>query len=99
MIDYSRYTKVKVEKKDKVAILSLNRPDALNTLDTELHLQLEDVLDDLNKDAEVSAVVITGEGKAFSAGGDLRSLQKSPVQISLRFQKEFLSSYYNTSLI
>ncbi|MDO8671008.1 MAG: enoyl-CoA hydratase-related protein [Dehalococcoidia bacterium] len=75
MIDYSRYTAIKVEKQDRVALVTLNRPEKLNPFDAQLHRELEDILEDMAKDGEVNAVVLTGAGKAFSAGGDLRAMR------------------------
>ncbi|MCE2464398.1 MAG: enoyl-CoA hydratase/isomerase family protein [Dehalococcoidia bacterium] len=75
MVDYGRYKNLIVDKADKVATLTFNRPERLNAFNWELHSELEDVLLDLNVDEEVHAIVITGAGRAFSAGGDLRGMQ------------------------
>jgi enoyl-CoA hydratase len=61
-----------VEKKDKVAIVTMNLPDALNAVTFELHRELVHVFEDLVWDDEVWAVVLTGAGRAFSTGGDIR---------------------------
>ena len=74
MIDYSRYKFAKVEKKDKVAVLTLNRPETLNAIGTEEHLELGTIFQDLDDDEEVNAVIITGAGRAFSAGGDVNTM-------------------------
>ncbi|HEX6916021.1 MAG TPA: enoyl-CoA hydratase-related protein [Chitinophagaceae bacterium] len=58
------------ETKNNVAIITLNRPDKLNSFNREMALQLQHVLDDCNS-KEVRAVYITGMGKAFCAGQDL----------------------------
>nr|BFE63562.1 enoyl-CoA hydratase-related protein [Dactylosporangium thailandense] len=55
-----------------VAILTLNRPDALNSLTDSLKVALRDTLKDLADDASVRAVVLTGAGRAFCGGQDLR---------------------------
>ena len=75
MVDYSRYKFIKVEKKDKVAILTLNRPEALNVVHYGLHEELQSIFGDVGRDEEVTAVMLTGAGKAFSAGGDLKWLE------------------------
>ena len=67
MIDYSRYKFIKVDKKDKVAILTLNRPETLNAIGAAEHLELDDIFDDVDRDEEVNAVILTGAGRAFSA--------------------------------
>jgi enoyl-CoA hydratase len=56
----------------RVAILRLNRPDQYNPLDKETMRALNTCFDSIVADEKVRAVVITGEGKAFSAGGDLK---------------------------
>jgi len=58
-----------------VALLRLNRPDALNALNLELRKAIAAALRDLRGDATVRAVVVTGNEKAFAAGGDLKELR------------------------
>jgi 2-(1,2-epoxy-1,2-dihydrophenyl)acetyl-CoA isomerase len=55
-----------------VAVLTLNRPDALNSLDTALKVALRDTLQELQGDDSVRAVVLAGAGRAFCGGQDLR---------------------------
>lgn len=62
---------VVIEKKDHVAVLKINRPDALNALNTEVLTELEQAVDRLDADEEVRVIVITGEGRAFVAGADI----------------------------
>ncbi|MDY6967727.1 MAG: enoyl-CoA hydratase [Spirochaetota bacterium] len=61
-----------VEMKNNVAIVSLNRPDVLNSMSLEMRAGLADTFEGFAKDDNVRAVVITGKGKAFSAGGDIK---------------------------
>ena len=65
------YKTILVEKKDKVALVTLNRPDKLNAVNLEMRLEVLDLLDDLRVDDEVRVVVITGAGRAFCAGADI----------------------------
>ena len=74
-MDYRRYQVIKVEKAQGVATLTLNRPQALNAFDSALHTELEDVLEEVARDPEVNAVVLTGAGRAFCAGGDIRGME------------------------
>ncbi len=64
---------VSYELRDAVALISLNRPDALNGFTTELLKAMRDALVRADEDAAVRAVVLTGEGRAFSAGADLKA--------------------------
>ena len=63
-----------VEKKDGVATLTLNRPDQMNALSLELRWALQEALADIGADPEVGVVVLTGAGKAFCAGQDLKEV-------------------------
>src|SRR3990170_2899742 len=74
MVDYGRYQFLKVEKDEGVATLTLNRPEILNAIHAPMHRELEEVFVDLAGDEEVAAIVMTGAGRAFSAGGDARAM-------------------------
>ena len=63
---------VRVERDGPVAIVTLNRPDALNALSRALRAELVKVFTELAKDDTVRAAVLTGEGRAFTAGVDLK---------------------------
>lgn len=67
------YEAVLVEKKEEgqVGIITLNRPDALNTFNLALARDLSQALVDLDEDKEVRVIIITGSGKCFSAGIDV----------------------------
>ncbi|MBI2890243.1 MAG: enoyl-CoA hydratase/isomerase family protein [Nitrospirae bacterium] len=72
MRDYSSYKFLKVEKTGKVATVWLNRPESLNAIHGDLHKELECIWRDLEEDADVNAIVLTGAGRAFCAGGDVK---------------------------
>ena len=63
---------IRVEHHDAVALVTLNRPDALNALSRALRAELVSVFAQLAKDETVRCVVLTGEGRAFTAGVDLK---------------------------
>ncbi|MBN1276248.1 MAG: enoyl-CoA hydratase/isomerase family protein [Deltaproteobacteria bacterium] len=60
------------KKKEGIATISLNRPQVLNAMNKQLWLDLQSALEDARKDQAVRAVIITGEGRAFSTGADLK---------------------------
>ena len=66
---------VRVEADGPVRIITLNRPEALNSFDREMHAELPRMLADLSGDREARAVVLTGAGRAFSAGGDVSNFR------------------------
>jgi enoyl-CoA hydratase len=77
---------VLVESDGPIRILTLNRPDTLNAFDHEMHVELPRVLAELDHDRGARAVVLTGAGRAFSAGGDLANFQTLADDLELRRQ-------------
>jgi 2-(1,2-epoxy-1,2-dihydrophenyl)acetyl-CoA isomerase len=69
---------IECRRSDGVAWVVLNRPDALNAWTTQLGEELIQALDDVAADPEVRAVVLTGAGRAFSSGADLRAGIQGP---------------------
>ncbi|HJN93925.1 MAG TPA: enoyl-CoA hydratase/isomerase family protein, partial [Dehalococcoidia bacterium] len=65
---------VLMERDGHVAIVTLNRPERLNALNGQIHDEFEATLGQLNNDADVRCVVITGSGRAFCAGADMKEL-------------------------
>jgi len=55
--------------------LTLNKPERLNALDSKGHRELADVWLEIDRDPEVSVVILRGEGKSFSAGGDFEMVR------------------------
>lgn len=66
-------TKVLYEKRDQVAFIILNRPEAKNALDLEMHERLIEIWEDFRDDDNLRVAVITGAGDAFCAGADLKT--------------------------
>ena len=65
---------IKKEVQNGVATITLSRPDVYNSFNREMALQMHEAIDECHKDEEVRCIVITGEGKAFSAGQDLNEV-------------------------
>jgi len=71
-MDWSVYSRLTFDyPSDGVLLIKINRPGRLNAMDEVLHTELSRVWLDVDRDDACRAVVITGEGKAFSAGGVL----------------------------
>jgi enoyl-CoA hydratase len=73
-VDYAQYGKdhhLDITIEDRVAIVRLDRPDKRNAVNHALHCGLENIWKPLGTDPEVGAIVLTGTGKAFCAGGDV----------------------------
>ena len=78
----SNFKCLNFEIRDGVAHLTLNRPEAANALNLELAQDLEEVSLRCNEDSEIRAVLLTGAGKLFCAGGDLKSFAaQDPAQL------------------
>lgn len=76
MADYSSYQHLIVEVKDGIALITLNRPEVLNATNERLHWELTQIWRDIDQDPDVRAAVVTGAGRAFSAGGDLGDIER-----------------------
>jgi enoyl-CoA hydratase/carnithine racemase len=70
MLDPAAYRTIDVAVADGIAVLTLNRPDKANAVDDVMHSELSTIFAAAHDDARVRAVVLTGAGRAFSAGGD-----------------------------
>jgi enoyl-CoA hydratase len=69
------YQNIKVETKGRVGLITLNRPQALNALNSALIAELNAALDIFEKDDGIGAIVLTGSEKAFAAGADIKEMQ------------------------
>ncbi len=72
---------VKVEKQGNVGILTIDKPDTLNALNSEVLEDLKSAIDQAESDDEIFVVVLTGTGKAFVSGADIAEMStKTPLQ-------------------
>jgi enoyl-CoA hydratase/carnithine racemase len=80
------YQNLLTERIDKVALITLNRPEKLNALSYELACELDEELTKIENDDALSVVILTGAGpRAFSAGGDIHQMVKStPEELAAR---------------
>lgn len=67
------------ERDGAVAVLTLNRPEVLNALNSALMDELADTLEELDRDGSVRCVVLTGSERAFAAGGDIKQMSEATV--------------------
>jgi enoyl-CoA hydratase len=80
------YENILTERIDKIALITLNRPEKLNALNYELACELDEELTKIETDDDVSVVILTGAGpRAFSAGGDIHQMVRStPEELAAR---------------
>ncbi len=83
-MDYDLPAAIRVEADGPVRVVRLARPEQLNAVNDELHLALARVFPRLDADADARVAVITGEGRAFSAGGDFGLLDRMANDRALR---------------
>lgn len=68
------YQTLLFEKKERVATISLNRPQAMNALDLVMMKELGQVFAELQQEKDIQIVILKGEGRAFSSGGDIKGM-------------------------
>ncbi len=79
------YQNLILKKEDRMATISMNRPEALNALNSETFYELNAAFDELEKDDKIEVIIVTGEGKAFVAGADIVEMQNMNGQQSRTF--------------
>ncbi|WP_431137171.1 enoyl-CoA hydratase-related protein [Psychroserpens mesophilus] len=77
---------------NKVAYITLNRPEVFNSFNREMALSLQSIMDDCETNEEVRAIVLSGNGKAFCAGQDLKEVTDSKLNPGF---KKILDEHYN----
>ena len=76
-MDLASYQHLKLERQQGgILLVTLNRPDVLNAAHEEMHAELARVWADISRDEETRVAVVTGAGRAFSAGGDLAMVER-----------------------
>lgn len=83
---------IQVEIKNQVAFISFNRPKVFNSFNREMAFELQDALKDAAKNDEVRAILLTGNGKAFCAGQDLKEVTDPELNPGF---KAILEEHYN----
>ena len=68
--------RVVITQKDSVAIITLNRPEKLNAIDDLMRIDLMGAVDWASQEDAIRAIVLTGRGKAFCAGGDIAAMRE-----------------------
>ncbi|WP_338604645.1 enoyl-CoA hydratase-related protein [Sulfolobus tengchongensis] len=74
------YSTIQIEVRENIGIIKLNRPDRLNAINFQMVDDLVKALDELENDSRVKVVIITGNGRAFSAGADVKEMLETPLE-------------------
>ena len=83
------YETLLVERHDRVALITLNRPQALNALNQQLLHELHDAVASLDKDPSVGCILLTGSSKAFAAGADIKQM------VDLQYPGVFMDDFFS----
>lgn len=78
-----------LEQRNGVGLITLNRPEVLNALNNQLIIDLNQMLDQLEKDSSIGCIVITGSKKAFAAGADIKEMA------DLSFPQIYLDDFFS----
>jgi len=89
------YETITVEKKGKVGLITLNRPEALNALNSQLIAELGKALDKFEANAAIGCIVLTGSEKAFAAGADIKEMQSKTYMEA--YKENFIASWGRVS--
>jgi enoyl-CoA hydratase len=89
------YETITVEKKGKVGLITLNRPEALNALNAQLIGELGKALDKFEANKAIGCIVLTGSEKAFAAGADIKEMQSKTYMEAYR--EDFIADWGRVS--
>ena len=87
---------IELKIENKVATIALNRPEVFNSFNRQMALNLQDILDDCETNMDVRAIIITGNGKAFCAGQDLKEVTDPDLNPGF---KKILDEHYNPIIL
>lgn len=85
------YETILKEIRGRVALITLNRPHALNALNSQLINELNQALDELERDRDIGCIVLTGSAKAFAAGADIKEMAE------LTYPQIYLDDHFSDS--
>jgi 2-(1,2-epoxy-1,2-dihydrophenyl)acetyl-CoA isomerase len=85
----SDYETVKYGQDGAVAIITIHRPDAMNSFNTQLRADLLATFQRASRDDSVRVVILTGEGRSFSAGADLTDIDSAERSVDVMLQQEY----------
>lgn len=93
------FSNILFKKDENIGILSINRPKALNALNSNVLDELEKVIDMVEKDEDVHILIITGEGRAFVAGADIAEMKDMDMLESRQFANKGLRVFRKIELM
>ncbi len=88
-----KYSTILLEKVDEIVVLRLNLPEALNPMNYEMALEFRQAVEQIGGDPEIKGLILTGNGQAFSAGGNLKVMQQRTEALPFRHKEEIRQFY------
>lgn len=85
-MNFDSYKTIKFERRNRILYVIFNRPDVLNAVNEQMHEELARVFQDCSRDPDSDLIVVSGEGRAFCAGGDVDWMQDA-IDVPSRFEK------------
>ncbi len=82
---------IKLEIKESIAILTFNTPETMNAMTEELMSETMEALKAINKDLSIRAAIVTGSGKAFMAGANLKEIGSMPLEVNTEYNDKIIS--------
>ena len=82
------YEILQIEKNDGIAMVTISRPKAMNALNTRFFEEMDQAVESFKEDADLRAIIITGEGKAFVAGADIAEMQNKTSEDGSNFSRK-----------
>lgn len=92
-----KYSTLVLEKTEEIMVLKFNLPEALNPMSHEMSREFPQAIEEIRRDPEVKGLVLTGSGKAFSAGGDMKTM-KQRTEVPPFRHKEEVRQFYRSFL-
>ncbi|MFA4916279.1 MAG: enoyl-CoA hydratase [Syntrophales bacterium] len=86
------YEDIIFKKNNGVATIILNRPDSMNAIGGCIRENILDAIQDVKMDDDIRVLVLTGAGRAFCAGGNLKEMERLSVEVSLIERRKFVRS-------
>ncbi|MDI2586753.1 enoyl-CoA hydratase [Psychrobacillus sp. NEAU-3TGS] len=85
------YNTLRLEKEGRIATLTLNRPEAMNSMNEMMMQELAVCLESLKEDTSIQVLLLRGEGRAFSAGGDIKAMINTENPFNIEEAMEYVS--------
>lgn len=75
-LTYSKHTSLSTPEKENIGVITMNRSKVLNAMNKELLTELDNLLEEIRNDKRIRVIIITGKGRAFSVGADLKEIRR-----------------------